>query len=156
MRIFPALAKAGTVDVDNPGIDRLDAFIIEAKPSHAGKPDIVEEDVGVLEQLDDHRLVILLLGVEGDRFLVAVERGEDRAEVAGRAVPGMAHHVAAKLALAIFHLDHIGAKIGKVQGGEGAQHNGRHVDDFQALERTRRFRIPLQFRPAAHHHPQIE
>ena len=138
------------MDIDNARVDRLDAFIVQPQPGHPGQPDIVEEHVGMLEQLENDRLVVVILAVERDRFLVAVERGEDRAEISGRAVPGVAHHVAGKLALAIFDLDHVGAHVGKIEGGKGSQHDRRHIDDLQSLQRTRRFRFPFQLRPSAH------
>ena len=148
--IFPALAEASAMDIDDARINRLDAFIIQPQPFHPGQPDIVEEHIGMFQQFENDRLVVGILAVERDRFLVAVERGKNRAEIAGRTVPGVAHHVAGKFALAIFDLDHVGAHVGEVESGKRSQHNGRHVDDLQPLQWTRWFRVPFQLWPSAH------
>ena len=87
----------------------------------------------MFEQLDNHRLVGFFLGIERDRFLVAVERGENRPEIAGWTVTGMAHHVARKLAAVIFHLDDFRAHVGKIQGRKRPQNDSGHVQYLQAL-----------------------
>ena len=132
MFIFAAGAESGAVDVDDVRIDRLDRFVAEAEPVHAGEADIVEENVGILEQGRQGGLAVGRFNIEHYGAFIAIQGRIDRTEIAGGRGPGIAHHVARLAFLAGLDLDHIGAEIPENQGREGAEHDRTHVDDLDA------------------------
>ncbi len=79
-----------------------------------------------------------MLQVDGDRALVAVDRGEAQAHavLAGAQV---AHVVAATGPL---HLDDVGAEIGQHHGAVGTGDDAREIEDADALEHHGRSRKP--------------
>ena len=136
--------------IDDIGVDRLHRLIAKAKSLDASHTDIVDEDVGLFQQCLKNGFVFGLFDVEVDRFFVAVERGENRPMLLGRRIAAMAHHVARRIALAIFDLDNLGAQVGQLHRGIRPKHDRGHVHDLNALQRPGWFCVPFQFRPFRH------
>ena len=68
--------------IDDIGIDRADRLIAQIKPLHPCHADIVDEDIGVGDQIEQQRPLGLHLHIQADGFFVAVERGVNRPEIA--------------------------------------------------------------------------
>jgi len=92
----------------------------------------VEQHVGALGQAQQDTPGGLLLEIEHDRALVAIDRQVERAHV------GVAHRaeLARCVALGRLDLDDIGAEIAELLRRPGAEHDGRAVHNTNAAERS--------------------
>ena len=78
---------------------------------------------------------LLALEVEGERALVAVEVHE----LAGQlAAVRLAADRAQQVAAGRLHLDDVGAVVGEIERGGGADHDGGEIDDANAGKRAAR------------------
>src|SRR5262249_14956461 len=100
------LAEALDLRVDDPRVDLLDDVVAEAQPLDGAGREVLDHDVGLLEQLREDLAAARRAEVQGDATLVGVEQHEvvrvHALRVGGRAAPLVA-------ALGILHLDDIGA-----------------------------------------------
>ena len=134
------LAVAGDRAVDE-GRVRLaqhveaDAELVE----HAG-PEALDQHVGRLGQLEQGLAAPLLLQVEADRALVAVQRevdrraGAERRVLLGAVVGRRPAHVVALAG--VLDLDHVGAEVGEQQRAEAAGEQAGEVEDLDVLQRA--------------------
>ena len=91
----------------------------------------MDEDVGIGEQVAQYRAIGLLLEIEDQRLLAAIERDVPRAHgLAARGGRAVAEHVAA----GGFDLDHLGPKIGEDLRAIGPEHHRGHVDHAKPFE----------------------
>ena len=92
--------------------------------------EVLGDDVGVLEQVEEDGLALGVFQVEGDRPLVGVEQEEVVGVDAGPARPGAAAGVAA---LGLLDLDDLGAEVGEDLGRGGAGFELGEVEDADVL-----------------------
>ena len=72
--------------VDEAGVERPHRGIAEAQAIEDARPEVLEEDVGALEELAEHLLASRVLQVQGQAALVGIEREVEEA-VGVRAIP---------------------------------------------------------------------
>ncbi len=119
------LAETGDAGVDQARIDLRERRVVDAEAVlHVG-PEVLEQHVGLLRELLQHRDALGLLQVQRDRALVAV-----RVLVVGAFLA--AQRVVAAHVLGHLHLDHVGAPVGELARGGGARAHLRHVDHAEA------------------------
>ena len=139
------------MDIDDVGVNRLDRFILKAKPLDSCHADIVDEDIRLFEQRLQYLFVFSVLDIQVDGFFVAVKRGKNWAVLFGGRIPAVAHHIARRIALAVLDLDDLGAQVSHLHGGIRPKHDCRHVHHLDALQWPGWFLVPCQFRPFCHH-----
>src|SRR5260221_563531 len=119
-------AEAGDAAIDETRVDLAQALIIELQPMlHIG-PEVLDHDVGVLDQPVQDLERLRLLEIEGDAPLVAVQVLEIGA------VPRAAEPA---IALGRFDLDDFRAPIGELAHAGGAGAHARQIDDLEAGKR---------------------
>jgi hypothetical protein len=138
------------MDVDDVRVDRLDRFIIEPEPRHPRHANIVEKHVRLAQQRLELCLAQFFAPVDRHRFLVAVERHEDRPQIAGRRRSGIAHHVAGMGAALVLDLDHVRAHIGQHHRRQRTHDHARHVQHAHPCKRPGRRNIA--YRPDCFSH----
>ena len=117
------------------GVDQLGILLVQGVPAvaqllHRAGPEVLDDHVGLFEQLLEDLALLVVLEVERDAFLAAVDRGEvgrlalDERPVGARVVA----------ALGRFDLDHPRAHLGHQQGAVGAGQDARQVDDDDARQ----------------------
>src|SRR6185295_16834359 len=72
--------------VNEAGIERPHGGIAEAETIEDARPEVLEEDIGALEELSEHLLASCGLQVQGQAALVGIEREVEEA-VGVRAIP---------------------------------------------------------------------
>ena len=133
-RIGPGLPEAGDADHDQARIDRRQLGPAEAPLLHRAGPEVLEQEVGLLDQVLEQRLAVGLAQVERDRLLVARDdRPPQRLAVRLLAAPD-AHRVALARRL---DLDDLGAEVAEQLAAERAGQQGAEFDHAQARERAR-------------------
>jgi len=105
-----AVARGG--DIDEPGVDGRHALPVEAEARHHARAEVLDEDVGALDQAPGDRLALGALEIEREAPLVAVRGEEEDAhavlvEVASGPV-ALPEPAARRL-----DLDHVGAEVGE-------------------------------------------
>ena len=127
--------RAGVAEARGRGVDQLGIPLVQRVPAvaqllHRAGPEVLDDDVGLLEQLLEDRAVLVVLEVERDRFLAAVDRGE----VGRLAVDERAVGAGVVAALGRLDLDHPGAHLRHQEGAVGAGEDARQVDDGDARQ----------------------
>ena len=127
----PVIAEAGELGIDEARVDL--AQILEAEPGarHHRRPIILDQHVDAGGELDEQRLSLGLLVIEGDALLVAVDVAEIGVAL-GAVAPG-AHRIALARAL---ELDHLGPHISEDHRAERPRHVLGQVEHLQARERA--------------------
>ncbi len=133
-RIGAGLAETCNGTIDQSLVEALQALVIEPEALEAAELEILDHDIGVLDEIDDAGAIGLVAEVSGDRAFAAiagVEIGGCPLIVAldeGRP-PG-----AGIVALRAFHLDHVGTEISERLTDPGTSENAREFDDLEAME----------------------
>ena len=146
-RAGPGLAVAGDRAIDDVGPDRADVVIAEAEARHDARPELLDDDVGTLDQRAQPRARRLVLQIERHAFLAAVEHGEIGAVGAPFRAVGP-HLLAAAGALDLYHFR---AGLGEdqsrhrprqeraeIENGDARQRAFRHCPFSRALATTAR------------------
>ena len=127
-------AEAGDRGVDDARVGRRHRVVVEPEAGQPAGAEVLQQDVGPAGQLAGQRGVLLVLEVERDRALVAVD-----AEVVGRdAVPDRRHPGAGVVAARALHLDHLGAEVGQQHRRVRPGEDPGEVGDQQAAQRAAR------------------
>ena len=136
-------AEAGNAAMDQAGKAlRQHLVIAEAPAFHVAGLEVLDQDVGVGQHLQDDRLAFRLAQIDRHRAFVAI----DADEVAGVAFVERRAPVAHLVALRRLDLDHVGAVIGQDHRAvRPAKHAGQ-VDDFQPGQSAGGFRQSLASR----------
>ena len=112
----------------------LHGLVVQAIADQGLLPDVGDEHVSILQQVQQDLLALSGLEVQGDELLAAVMDGEQGVQVifiGGELVgAGLTHHVAVQG----LHLDDVGAIGGQDTGGGGGCHHGAHFHDLDALQ----------------------
>ena len=131
-----ALAAVGAdLAVDEAGVEGGEQLVTHAEAFRDAGPHVVHQHVEARDEALDQRLAALVLEVDGDRALAAVERLEALA-LAG--YDGA--DVAVVLALARLDLDHVGAEVGEVDAAVRPCGDLRELEHAHAVEGTGRHR----------------
>ncbi len=134
-------AEAGDGAVDQPRIDGAERLPVRAHARGGARAEVLDVDVGLLDQLAEHARVGRLLEVQGQAALAAVIGLEVRAiEAAAEVAVGVAD--ARRL-----HLDHVSADVGEHHGAAGTGDEGALLEDADAIEGLGHLPIPPQFSP---------
>ena len=113
----------------------MQAAVVEAVAvEHAG-PEILDHDVGLLEQLVHDLLAVGLGEVERDALLAAIEGHEEMAFAVRTAGPRTGALARVVAAVGILDLDDLGSHVRKDLRAERAGDHARKVDDADAGER---------------------
>ena len=133
LAIGAGLAEAGDGGVDQARVAGRQRRPPETQPLERAGPEILDQDVGAIDQLQQLGLAGLGLEVDDDRALVAVPDHEGRAFAAheGR------HATRIVAAVGPLDLDDVGAVVGQQHRAVGARQMARQVHDREPLQRTR-------------------
>ena len=111
-------------------IDFVDLLPRESEPvEHAG-PEILHDDVALLQQLDEYRLAVGRLHVDRDRALVAVQHREIQAVRIGH----VAQLAARRIARGRLQLDHVRSHPRQQLRAGRPRLHVRHVENADSLE----------------------
>src|SRR4051812_4657333 len=132
------LPVAGDRAIDQGGVRLLQHVVSHAELVQDARAKALDQDVRGLDQLEERLPATLLLQIEADRSLVAVEGEVDRRAGAERVVLLVAvvgrrpAHVVALTG--VLDLDHVGAEVGEQQGAETAGQQAGEVEDLDVRE----------------------
>ena len=127
-----AFAEAAGAGEDDARIARGEAGVVEAEPLGRVEAHVVDHDVGRLDQPPERLSRRILLQIQHDAALVAVQRDEVGAHPLGPARADLP----AIVAVAGFHLDDFGTHVAEDLCREWAEHHGGEVDHPDARERA--------------------
>ena len=125
------LAIGRDAGIDDARIDGLQVRIIDPQPPFHVGAEILDHHIGLLREPQQQRAPGLVLEVDGDAALVAVQI----LEIA--AVAGAANRVAALQPLRRFDLDDIGAPIGELARAGRPRTHPRQIEHGEMIERGR-------------------
>ncbi len=128
--VRPVLSVAGDRGVDEVGIDRLHVVVAEPESVHRSGPEVLDEHVGVLDELADEVGSGGLLEVDDDRAFPAVVVREDAGHPALVGAEE-SHDVAESGRL---DLDDVGSLVGEHHRGERPGDHHREVQYLHAVE----------------------
>ncbi len=122
------LAEARNAREDDARVDLRERLVVDAQPEfHVGAV-VLDDDIGGLHELHEDRDAPLVLQVEGDRALVAVQVLEVRT------VARAAHRLALD-ARRRFDLDDVRPEIGELAHAGGPCAHARKIEDAKARKR---------------------
>src|SRR5215472_91832 len=124
-----AVARNGAID--QLGFDRRERFVIEAKPAHHARPEILDDHIGGGGESPDRVDGWRRLEIEDDALFPGIELAKAGAGAVPQWWPG-AHHVA----LGRLHLDHLGAEIGQQARTMRSGDRGREIEYANAFKDT--------------------
>src|SRR5699024_9465256 len=110
---WPALPESGHVDYDEARIFLDHRGVVQTPRGKSARREVLEDDVGLSEDVRGQRTVLLRLEVEHDRLLVPGQRGPPQTPAVLDHAPG-AHGVTARG----FDLDHPGTVVTQKLTGE--------------------------------------
>src|SRR6516165_648185 len=112
------------------GIECAHIFVTKAEPCHHAWTELLDEDIGALNELGQFRAVHLVLEIEVHTDLAAIEHDESRAFAVDhrRKTPRI-------LASGLFDLDYLRAGFSEHQGGQRPRKQGREVNDKKTGQR---------------------
>ena len=116
--------------VDESGVAGRELLISEADRFHLPDAEVLQQDVGGVDEVEDAVTVGRLGDIELDAVLVAVERGEQPGSGPGQ-VAGLVAGSAG------FDLDDLGAEVGEDHPAAGAHDHMGELDDADVFERQR-------------------
>src|SRR3954470_9062218 len=120
--------------VDQPRVELVQVLPREAETVHHARAEVLDQDVGAVDQLAEDLLALVGLHVEGEAPLVAVEHREvERVHVGQIAQLGAGDVTAARL----LDLDDVRSHPGEQLGADRTGLHVRHVDDADSVEGLR-------------------
>ena len=126
-RVGAVLAEAGDAAVDDALVDLLQRLVVDAEPVlHVG-PEVLDHDVGLLDQPQERGAARRVLQVERDAALVAVQVLEVGA------LARAARSLAAALVRRHLDLDDVGAPVGELAHAGRA---GAHAGQVETVKRA--------------------
>ena len=132
VRVWPFLAVAGGLDIDDFRVDRRDRVVAQAQALDRRHAHVVHQHVGALYQLLHGLAAGIGLQVYRDRALVAVDRQEDRSHAGVQRHAVRSHQVAFQA----LDFDHVGAVVAQDLGRQRPQHHRGQVDHPDAGQRA--------------------
>ncbi len=128
-------AVAGVGRVDEPRVDGAQLVIAEVPTLQQLDAHVGEEDVRFLGEAVQHLAAFLLLQIDGDALLVAVDDQEILVPVRHRQRLDAAHAAALIAAVRPLDLDHLGAEIGEVLRRHRSLEPDGQIDDANPFQR---------------------
>ena len=126
VRIGAGLAIAGHADHDQPLVDRAQRLVIQTPFFQRAGTEILEQEVGFLDQPLDDRLAFLFSQVQRDRLLVAADHRKPERD----SLPPAAHCIAH---LGRLDLDHLGPMVAHQLAAERSRDQLAHFDQPQSF-----------------------
>ncbi len=117
------------------GIDLLEILPVKAHLLHRRGPEVLDDHVGLLDHLDEDVLGLLVLEVQDDPLLVAVQADEVAAEILvhltgeGPELPGV-------VAVGRLDVDDLGPEVGEDHRCRGGRQHVAQVDDADSFQRS--------------------
>ena len=131
--------------VNEARVDFRERLIAEPEPVERARPEILQEHIGLGDDLSEQPLAVIGLQVEGQAALVGVEQQKEQAV----AVLDVAHVAARDVAaLRLLELDHIGAEKRQDLRTSRPRLVVRHVDDADAGQGLGHVTLPEAMCPA--------
>ena len=133
--------RAGRAEGRDRGDDQLreallEARVVQPQPLCVGRREVLDQDVGVGQQLEQQLPALLRLDVEADAELVGVEVHERETALAVLEVARVGRDRARRVALGILDLDHLGAEVGEQLAGVGRGEEAAVLDDRDAFQQA--------------------
>src|SRR5207253_2403878 len=124
-------AERGDGAVDETGVDRRQGVVAEAEALHGARPEILDEDVGALDEIPEDVGAFRGLQIEREIPLVAVD------DEIRRRLPALVRRPGPRLVAraGVFHLDDVGPHVGQQHAAEGPREDTREIDDTDTVER---------------------
>ena len=153
------LAEAGDRAVDQARIGLRQALVVEAVFLQPADLVVLDQNVGLLRQLDDERAAPLACDVDGDRLLAPVGGHEIGALAGRRPVRDEGRAPAARVVAAAgpLDLDDVGAHVGQCLRRPGAGQDAGEIEHAQMRQRGGHDRETPSFLnvcPASLHHEE--
>ncbi len=124
----PSWPKPVTRVITSRGLRSSNVRGREAEALERAGPEVLDEHVGVVDERQQHVAVGVVLEVEDDRALVAIDELPPQAFAVARVAPCQA---AEGVAVGALDLDDVGAEVGEVASAVGTGEHGRQVEDAQ-------------------------
>ena len=131
--VGPVLAEAGDAGENDPRIDLAQALVVDAEPVLDVGAEVLDHHVGLPDHAAKHRDAVLLLHVQRDAALVAV----DALEI--RAVALAAHAFGGVDLFRRLDLDDVGAPVGELAHRRRARAHAGQVEHDEAGKRSGAF-----------------
>src|SRR5262245_10515779 len=128
--IGTALAVAEAAGIDDPRVDLLHVVVGKPQARHGLRADVVDQHIAFRRERETRVARGVLLEVQDDRALVAVDAHVDRAHARVAERPRVAHHVA----FGWLDLDYVGAEVAEDLGRVRAHHYGSEVKNPNAVK----------------------
>ncbi len=72
----PVLAETGNADIDQARIERFHAFEIDAQTRRDARPEILDKNIGLLDQSEQQFAALIRFQIERDALLAAIDQHE--------------------------------------------------------------------------------
>src|SRR5262245_17015090 len=130
------LARSGAPErrdraIDEARVERGQRVVAQAEALHRPRPEILDEDVGALDQIAEDLGALRRLQIERQVSLVAVDHEVRRRLPALVGRPGTRLVARAR----VFHLDDVGAHVGQEHAAKGPGQDAREIEDADTVER---------------------
>src|ERR1700687_1566438 len=127
----PFLAEAADVAEDGARINRAHSLVGEAKARERAGAEVLDDDIGPLDEPFEHAFAIGVLEIDRHAALVAIDR-----EVVGRDAPDAGRQPFARLVTGPghLHLDHIRAVVAEHQRAVRTRERAREVEHAHAVQ----------------------
>ena len=128
------MSPAGAGTVDDARIPFRERLIAEPKPLHDTRPEVLDDDIGAVDQPQCDFLAARILEIDGDRAFIAVEAQVRRAFPLDEQVRHAP--VAHPVALDRLDLDNLGAEIAQHLGCKRPLGELGEIGDDESCERS--------------------
>jgi len=128
LRVRSGLPVTGNAAQDDPRIPRAQHVVADAELVHHARTKAFDDDVGRLDEPQEEVAARVLLEVQAQALLAAVDDLVEKARVAVSSRPSCAHSRRA----GVFDLDDLGAVVGEMLCRERPRQQTREVEDAQA------------------------
>ena len=135
--IGAGLAETRDRPQHQPLVARVQCLPAEAEPLHDSRAEILQHDIGTVDEFPEDLEILLVLEVELEAALVPVPQHERR-----RLALEERRRAAHRIALGTLDLDDVGAHVGELHAAERAGEMGREVEDDQTVESACHVAIP--------------
>jgi len=129
------VTEAADGAIDDSRIDLLQVLPVQAHLLHGRGPEVLHNHVGLLDHLDQDVLGLLVLEVQHDPFLVAVEADEVAAEVLVH-LPGKRPELAGIVPVGRLDVDDLGPEVGEDHRRRGGGQHVTQVNDSDTFQRS--------------------
>jgi len=129
------VAEAADGAVDDPGIDLLEVLEVKAHLLHRRGPEVLDDHVCLLDHLHENVLGLLVLEVQDDPLLVAVQADEVAAEILVH-LTGERPEFPGVVTVGRLDVDDLGPEVGEDHRCRGGRKHVTHVNDTDSFQRS--------------------